>query len=118
MRIILIAPDDLPSRTAMSDYDDSHHRVSAGTPCSLGTIAVGQSVLVHEVRANPALAGDLGLRLLELGFVPGEALRVVARGFPGGEPMAVRIGNTTFALRRFEADLVQVVPAAVGAPTS
>jgi ferrous iron transport protein A len=43
--------------------------------------------------------------------VEGESLRVIALGFPGGEPIAVRIGNTTFALRRFEADHVLVIPA-------
>ncbi|KAF1043821.1 FeoA family protein [Xylophilus sp.] len=48
------------------------------------------------------------LRLAEIGFVPGEEVRVVAHGFPGGEPLAVRIGQTTFALRRNEAALVQV----------
>jgi ferrous iron transport protein A len=36
---------------------------------------------------------------------------VIAHGYPGNEPIAVRIGNTTFALRRFEADHVLVVPA-------
>lgn len=48
------------------------------------------------------------LRLLEIGFLPGERLRVVARSFPGGDPMAVRVGSTTFALRRREATLIRV----------
>lgn len=47
-------------------------------------------------------------RLQELGFVPGELLRVVAIAFPSGDPIAVRIGNTTFALRRHEAELILV----------
>lgn len=60
--------------------------------------------------AEPAAPGDevLLMRLAEIGFVPGEEVRVVALGFPGGEPLAVRIGHTTFALRRHEAVLVQV----------
>ena len=100
----------------MSDSSAGSSAPSVATPRSLASVAVGESVIVHEVRANPGATGDLGLRLLELGFVPGEPLRVVARGFPGGEPMAVRIGNTTFALRRFEADHVTVtaVPPGVG----
>jgi len=53
---------------------------------------------------------DLALRLFEIGFVDGERVRVVARGYPGGEPMAVRVGNTMFALRRFEAEQVRVTP--------
>lgn len=51
---------------------------------------------------------DLLLRLTEIGFLPGERLRVIARALPGGEPIAVRLGHATFALRRFEAALVGV----------
>ena len=52
--------------------------------------------------------GDLLLRLLEVGFLPGERVRVVARAFPGGDPLAVRIGDSTFALRRAEAACIEV----------
>lgn len=48
------------------------------------------------------------MRLLELGFAPGEAISVVAESFPGRDPMAVRIGNTTFALRRREAAMIRI----------
>lgn len=49
-------------------------------------------------------------RLQELGFVTGERVRVLQRGVPGGEPIAVRVGSSTFALRGFEASLVSVIP--------
>lgn len=80
----------------------------------LSTVGVGQKVVVKEVCSGISgiEGGDIGLRLAELGFVAGEPLRVVAQGYPGREPIAVRIGNTTFALRRFEADHVLVAPAA------
>jgi ferrous iron transport protein A len=51
----------------------------------------------------------LQTRLRELGFVAGEKVRIVAESFPGRDPIAVRIGNTTFALRRHEAAMVRVV---------
>jgi ferrous iron transport protein A len=51
---------------------------------------------------------DVALRLLEIGFLPGETVRVIARGYPGHDPLAVRVGHTTFALRGHEAALVQV----------
>ena len=51
-------------------------------------------------------------RLADLGFVPGEYVRIVARGVLGGEPLAVRIGRSTFALRRHEAACVRVIPGA------
>jgi ferrous iron transport protein A len=50
------------------------------------------------------------MRLLELGFSAGEKIRVVAESFPRRDPMAVRLGNTTFALRRHEAAMIHVVP--------
>lgn len=48
------------------------------------------------------------LRLLEIGFVPGEAVQVLARGAWGSNPLAVRVGQATFALRQQEAAMVQV----------
>src|SRR5471030_1617567 len=48
------------------------------------------------------------VRLLELGFAPGERIRVVAESFPRRDPMAVRLGNATFALRRQEAAMIQI----------
>jgi len=64
--------------------------------------------------ARPEGADDreLVLRLTEIGFVPGEAVCIVASGVPGREPIAVRLGHTTFALRRHEAALIHVVPGA------
>ena len=49
------------------------------------------------------------MRLMEIGFLPGEAVHVIATGFPKGDPLAVRIGQSTFALRRHEAAWVEVV---------
>jgi ferrous iron transport protein A len=51
---------------------------------------------------------DLQRRLRELGFMEGEPVCVLRRGQPGGEPLAVRIGASTFALRRIEAACVRV----------
>jgi ferrous iron transport protein A len=55
-------------------------------------------------------------RLLEIGFVPGEAIEVIGEVRPGGDPIAVRIGNTIFALRRREAQPVLVRVESNGAP--
>jgi ferrous iron transport protein A len=46
-------------------------------------------------------------RMAEIGFLPGEPVKVLTR-VPGGDPLAVRVGNSTFALRRCEAQCVQV----------
>ena len=54
-------------------------------------------------------AADLiAQRLRDLGFVPGEPVRLVASGPLGGEPLLVQIGYTRFALRRAEARRVRI----------
>ncbi|MDR0933852.1 MAG: ferrous iron transport protein A [Burkholderiaceae bacterium] len=47
-------------------------------------------------------------RLMELGFLQGEEISVIAESFPGRDPMAVRVGDSTFALRRLEASMIYV----------
>lgn len=64
--------------------------------------------VVRLLPAGDAEERDVLLRLLEIGFLPGEPVRVMARGFPGSDPLAVRVGHTTFALRRHEAALIRV----------
>jgi Fe2+ transport system protein FeoA len=48
-------------------------------------------------------------RLRDLGFVAGTRCEVLARMWLGGDPLVVRIGGSTFALRRAEAVAVQVL---------
>ena len=79
-------------------------------PATLDALPVGRPATVARVLGAGAGAGadgvDLTARLQELGILPGEAVRVLHRAFPSGDPLAVRIGNSTFALRRHEAALV------------
>ncbi len=56
-------------------------------------------------------APEWAQRLRELGFIKGETVCVLRRGQPGNEPLAVRVGVCTFALRRAEADCVLVADA-------
>ena len=49
-------------------------------------------------------------RLSELGFLPGEPVRLLRRGPGGREPLAVLIGETMFALRLLEAQCIEVTP--------
>jgi len=71
-----------------------------------GTAARVVSVCAAACAAPP----ELGQRLAELGFLPGEFVRIVARGFLAREPIAVRVGTGTFALRLFEAACIRVRP--------
>jgi Fe2+ transport system protein FeoA len=47
-------------------------------------------------------------RLRDIGFVAGARCEVLARMWLGGDPLVVRIGGSTFALRRAEAAAVRV----------
>ena len=83
---------------------------------SLATLHKGARGVVASVSYDDAEVGDetgstIGMRLIEIGFVAGEAFEVVAEVRPGGDPIAVRIGGTCFALRRREAEAVFVHPA-------
>ena len=82
---------------------------------SLAAASTGLSYQVLTLTAAPGHA-DMADRLAELGFLPGERVAVLARGMPGGEPLAVRVGLSTFALRRAEADCVQVMALSAGVP--
>ena len=79
---------------------------------TLDTLATGRSgVVVRLAPADRAASGvDVSRRLMELGFVPGELVRVLKRAVPGGDPIAVKVGDATFALRRFEAALISITP--------
>ncbi|MYM33654.1 ferrous iron transport protein A [Duganella sp. FT94W] len=81
-------------------------------PMTLDALTVGATATVVRVFAGEAADDGVSLsrRLMELGFVPGEKIRMLKRGMPGGEPLAIRVGNSTFALRRFEAALVSIQP--------
>lgn len=82
-------------------------------PVSLATLGKGVRGVVSDVTDDAQSLGDeaqstVSRRLLELGFIPGETIEVIGEIWPGGDPMAVRLGNTTFALRRREAGAVLV----------
>ena len=83
---------------------------SAPPLIKLDALAVGQSGTVVHIAPGTGVSDgtDLARRLMELGFVPGEKIRLLKRGVPGGEPLAIKVGNATFALRRFEAALISV----------
>lgn len=76
---------------------------------TLDQLPKNTSGVVTEVDMRAEYA-DVSRRLMELGFINGESVRVIAKGFFANGPMAVRVGGTTFALRRFEAALISVSP--------
>lgn len=71
----------------------------------------GVVVAVHGLSAADPIARRLG----ELGFVAGEPVRLITTGPWGQEPLLVQVGYTRFALRRSEAERIEVQAAAESA---
>ncbi|MBL8288660.1 MAG: ferrous iron transport protein A [Rubrivivax sp.] len=84
----------------------------------LHELGLRTSAFVNAVQA-PAHAPEWAAWLADIGFLPGEPVQVLAAALPGGDPLVVRVGHSTFALRRAEAACVRVgaAGAAAAAPT-
>jgi ferrous iron transport protein A len=93
----------------------------------LADLRRGESAVVSGLASSQVLdersddAAALLARLRDLGFIAGARCEILARMWLGGDPLVVRIGGSTFALRRAEAAAVQVLrqqerlsPAALG----
>ena len=78
-------------------------------PKNLAHAAIGDSFTVGSVVA-PLDAPEWAAQLQDIGFMPGERVAIMARGLPGGDPLVVRVGLSTFALRSVEAACIQVLP--------
>jgi len=87
-----------------------------------GTLSL--SVLSPGTTASVVRVGDgaddrftaIERRLIELGFVHGEHIEVIAQAMFGGDPFVVRVGTSTFALRRREVESVWVEPSPAPTP--
>lgn len=86
----------------LTDYQETPSQSLVGLETGLS------ARIVSVAAARPNLPPDLIRRLFDLGFLPGESVRVLARGPVGGEPIAVRVGTSTFALRRLEAACIEI----------
>ena len=70
---------------------------------SLAALPPGAAGRVASVGTRSGALSALERRLLELGFVSGEHVEILAEARPGLDPFVVRVGHTTLALRRREA---------------
>lgn len=93
---------------SFTDAPSGPELTSAAACVSLGALAVGTHARVVRVGAPRGTLSPLERRLLELGFIGGEQLQVLAETRPGRDPFVVRVGETTLALRRGEAETVWV----------
>ena len=92
-------------------------QASPDSVISLAQLRQGDAAVVSGLAEatgidDKAGAAALLSRLRDLGFIAGARCEVMARMWLGGDPMVVRVGGSTFALRRAEAAAVRVSRAA------
>ncbi|MFB2539344.1 MULTISPECIES: ferrous iron transport protein A [unclassified Acinetobacter] len=76
----------------------------------LSQLANNQTAIITKVLAVTENTTDMiSQRLSQLGFEQGEPVQVLGRGLFGGEPILVKIGHSRFALRRAEANRIEVM---------
>lgn len=63
---------------------------------------------VHHLQSESSSKDSIATRLVTLGFVTGERVEVITKGLFGGEPILVKVGLSRFALRRNEAERIEV----------
>ncbi|MEO0323914.1 MAG: ferrous iron transport protein A [Myxococcota bacterium] len=74
-----------------------------GTLHGLGDVPVGTDAIVRRVEGPRSLRR----RLMEMGLLPGTAVRLVRRA-PMGDPLELRLRGFSLSLRRRDANAVQV----------
>ena len=77
---------------------------TSSTPVRLSEIARDQTVVIVSVDSEAAQ----GRRLLDLGFLPGTAVRLVRRA-PLGDPIQFELRGCHLCLRKTEADSIRVL---------
>ena len=92
-------------------------QASPDSVISLAQLRQGDAAVVSGLAEATGIDGKAGAaallsRLRDLGFIAGARCEVMARMWQGGDPMVVRVGGSTFALRRAEAAAVRVSRAA------
>jgi ferrous iron transport protein A len=70
---------------------------------TLKNLPTGARAKVVAVHGNSAITK----RLMEMGIVPGAALRVIKTA-PFGDPLEIRVRGYHLAMRRSEADAIEV----------
>ncbi|MCW5212517.1 ferrous iron transport protein A [Desulfobulbus sp. TB] len=70
---------------------------------NLRKMQTGQSGIIASVK----IGGSLGLRIREMGLVPGTEITVTGRA-PLYDPVKLRINGQTLTLRNSEADYIEV----------
>ncbi|MCR5563922.1 MAG: ferrous iron transport protein A [Desulfovibrio sp.] len=71
---------------------------------ALTTLKQGEQAMITQVRSH----GALGRRIRSMGLLPGMTVTMMGKA-PMGDPLALRVANTTVALRKREAAEILIV---------
>ena len=86
----------------------------------LSELKVKQSAVITKVarveNIETKLPDMVASRLETLGFVPGTRVQVITKGIFGGDPILIQVGFTRFAVRKVEAEKIEITDASTGAP--
>ncbi|WP_163122157.1 FeoA family protein [Acinetobacter portensis] len=77
----------------------------------LSDLKVKQIAVIHKVHRamdNESSQDLVASRLETLGFIPGTKVQVITKGIFGGDPILIQVGFTRFALRKIEAEKIEV----------
>lgn len=76
----------------------------SGTNMTLTELPIGKEARVVAVNGT----GSVTRRLLEMGVIPGVTVQVVKMA-PFGDPIEIRVRGYSLAMRRSEADAIEVI---------
>jgi len=75
----------------------------------LSDLKVKQFAIITQVhRTTDGTSDMVASRLETLGFVAGTKVQVITKGLFGGDPILIQVGFTRFALRKVEAEKVEI----------
>lgn len=67
-----------------------------------------QPATIHHIHTKNTPHDPIAARLMTLGFVMGEHIEILAHGWLGKDPILVKVGHSRFALRRNEAERIEI----------
>lgn len=71
-------------------------------PIKLSSLAIGRSAIITSFEKD-----DLHIKLMEMGCVPGETVKV-EKVAPLGDPISIMVAGYNLSLRKTEADFIWV----------
>jgi ferrous iron transport protein A len=74
----------------------------------LGKLGPGAVGFIRSVAASGECSPDLARRFLEMGILEGARVEVLHQAPFGGDPLAIRVRGAIIALRRSEANHIEV----------